>query len=142
MFVKSVDHIGIAVKSIEDTLPFYTKTLGLNCIAMEEVVSEQVRVAFLEAKNVKIELLESTNPTGAISKFIEKRGEGIHHIAFNVHSIEHRIDEIKEQGFRMLNDIPKQGAAGAMVAFMHPKSSHGVLYEFCEKKPLEGTGSD
>lgn len=139
--MKTVDHIGVAVKSIENALPFYADVLKLNCLAIEEVPSEQVKVAFLDAKNVKIELLESTNPNSAISKFIEKRGEGIHHIAFNVASIEERIKEIKSQGVQMINDAPKQGAGGALVAFLHPKSSHGVLYELCQK-PLEGNSSD
>ena len=135
--MKKVDHIGIAVKSLDATLPFYTDILGFTCTAIEEVASEYVRVAFLDANNVKIELLESLNPQSAIAKFIEKRGEGIHHIAFGVESIESRIEELKQKGIRMINDSPKQGAGGAMVAFMHPKSGQGVLYELCEKKPLE-----
>ncbi|CAM3959164.1 methylmalonyl-CoA epimerase [Lederbergia lenta] len=140
--MQSVNHIGIAVKSLEATLPFYTNVLGLKCIAIEVVQAEQVKIAFLDAGNVKIELLEPTNSRSAISKFIAKRGEGIHHVAFNVQSIDSRINEMKEQGIHMLNDFPKKGAGGAMVAFMHPKSSHGVLYEFCEKKPLGEMDSD
>ncbi|MCM3111501.1 methylmalonyl-CoA epimerase [Lederbergia lenta] len=140
--MQSVNHIGIAVKSLEATLPFYIDVLGLKCIAIEVVQAEQVKIAFLDAGNVKIELLEPTNSRSAISKFIAKRGEGIHHVAFNVQSIDSRINEMKEQGIHMLNDFPKKGAGGAMVAFMHPKSSHGVLYEFCEKKPLGEMDSD
>lgn len=139
--MKNVDHIGIAVISLEETLPFYTESLGLTCLAIEEVTSEQVRVAFIDANNVKIELLEPMHPDSAISKFIEKRGEGIHHIAFRVESIESRIEELKNKGIRMIQDVPKQGAGGAMVAFMHPKSGHGVLYELCEKKHPEESGS-
>lgn len=131
---KKVDHIGIAVKSLEETLPFYTETLGLECLGIEEVTSERVRVAFVDARNVKIELLEALQPESAIAKFIEKRGEGIHHVAFGVTSIQERIDELKDKGVQMLNDLPKPGAGGAHVAFMHPRSAHGVLYELCEKK--------
>ncbi len=98
--MKKVDHIGIAVKSLDATLPFYTDILGFTCTAIEEVASEYVRVAFIDANNVKIELLESLNPQSAIAKFIEKRGEGIHHIAFGVESIESRIEELKQKGIR------------------------------------------
>ncbi|MBS4176413.1 methylmalonyl-CoA epimerase [Lederbergia citrea] len=139
--MNKVDHIGIAVKSLEETLPFYTNVLGLTCLAIEIVPTENVRVAFLDANNVKIELLEATSPNSPIAKYVDKRGEGIHHIAFNVTSIESRIHELKEKGIRMLNEVPKQGAGDAMVAFMHPKSGHGVLYELCEK-PLEEENSD
>lgn len=136
--MKKVDHIGIAVRSLEETLPFYTNNLGLACIAIEEVLSERVKVAFLDATNIRIELLEPTDSNSAIAKFIEKRGEGIHHIAFQVDSIEKRISEFKINGIRMLNEVPKEGAAGAMIAFIHPKSAHGVLYEICEKKATGG----
>jgi len=131
--MKGIDHIGIAVKSIETALPFYIESLGLKCMAVEVVETEGVRVAFLDANNVKIELLEPLNNEGPVFKFIEKRGEGIHHIAFGVQSIEERISELKEKGVRMLNDVPKEGAGQSLVAFMHPKSGHGVLYELCEK---------
>ncbi|HBZ08591.1 MAG TPA: methylmalonyl-CoA epimerase [Bacillus bacterium] len=135
--MKKVDHIGIAVKSIDEALVFYTETLGFHCIDIEEVQSQQVRVAFIDANNVKIELLESLNENGPISKFIEKRGEGIHHIAFGVHSIQERISELKEKGIRMVNEIPREGAGQSRVAFMHPKSGHGVLFELCEKLHME-----
>jgi len=140
--MKNVDHIGIAVRSLEETLPFYTNDLGLTCLAIENVPSEHVKVAFLDATNVRIELLEPTNPNSSIAKFIERRGEGIHHIAFKVESIEKRITDFKNKGIQMLNEVPKEGAAGAMIAFIHPKSSHGVLYEICEKKPLKENDSD
>ncbi|MCR2820326.1 methylmalonyl-CoA epimerase [Lederbergia panacisoli] len=140
--MKNVDHIGIAVQSLEETLPFYTTKLGLTCIAIEDVPSEHVKVAFLYATNVRIELLEPTDSNSAIAKFIEKRGEGIHHIAFKVDSIEKRISNLKNNGIEMLNEVPKEGAAGAMIAFLHPKSAHGVLYEICEKKPLEENDGD
>lgn len=132
--MKKVDHIGIAVHSIEDVLPFYTETLPFKCLHIEEVLSENVRVAFIDAGNVKVELLEPLNESSAIATFLEKRGQGIHHVAFGVDNIQSRIDELKEKGVRMIQDIPKPGAGGAQVAFLHPKSGHGVLYELCEKK--------
>jgi len=135
--IKKVDHIGIAVKSLDKTLPFYTEVLQLPLLGIEEVVSEKVRVAFLKAGETKLELLEPLNEESAIAKYIENRGEGIHHVALGVDSIEERIREIKEKGIRMINEEPKTGAGGALVAFMHPKSTEGILYELCEKKGLE-----
>jgi methylmalonyl-CoA/ethylmalonyl-CoA epimerase len=132
-----VDHIGIAVKSIEDTIPYYTETLGLNLLHIEEVGTESVRVAFIDAGNVKLELLEPMSTESAIHSFIEKKGEGIHHIAFGVEGIESRMKELREKGIRILNEQPKPGAGGAKVAFLHPKSSFGVLYELCDKSGLK-----
>lgn len=132
--MKKVDHIGIAVRSIEDALPFYSEQLGLKCLAIEAVESQKVKVAFIDAHNVKIELLEPLQNDGPIATFLEKRGEGIHHIAFGVHSIRERIDDLKEKGIRMIDESPRRGAGGALVAFMHPQSAHGVLYELCEKE--------
>lgn len=132
--MKNIDHIGIAVRSLEETLPFYTDILGFTCLGIEEVASENVRVAFIDANNVKIELLEALNEESAIAKFIEKRGEGIQHIAFGVDSIEERIATLKNNDVRMIHDVPKRGAGGAKVAFMHPRSSYGVLYELCERE--------
>jgi len=140
--MKNVDHIGIAVRSLEESLPFYENVLGFTCSAIENVASEHVKVAFLDAINVRIELLEPTNSNSAIAKFIEKRGEGIHHIALKVDSIENRISDLKNNGIQMLNEVPKEGAGGALIAFLHPKSAHGVLYEICEKKPLKENDSD
>ena len=136
--IKKVDHIGIAVKSLEETLPFYTDVLKLPLIGIEVVESEKLKVAFLQAGEAKIELLEALSEESTIAKFIEKRGEGIHHVALGVDSIEERIMEMKEQGIRMLSDEPKIGAGGAHVAFMHPKSASGVLVELCEKKGKMG----
>jgi methylmalonyl-CoA/ethylmalonyl-CoA epimerase len=136
--IKKVDHIGIAVRSITETLPFYTEVLRLPFLGMEEVESEQIRVAFLQAGETKLELLEPLSEESSVAKFIEKRGEGMHHIALGVESIEVRIKEIKEKGIRMIQDQPKLGAGGAHVAFMHPKSASGVLYELCEKKGKKG----
>ena len=137
MGVKKIDHVGIAVKSIEDVLPFYVETLNLPLLGVEEVESEKVKVAFLQVGESKIELLEPTSPDSPIAKFIEKRGEGIHHVALGVDDIEGRIAELKANGIQMINDQPKIGAGGAHVAFMHPKSTGGVLYELCEKRGAE-----
>jgi methylmalonyl-CoA/ethylmalonyl-CoA epimerase len=135
--VKKIDHIGIAVKSIEESLPFYIDTLKLSLEGMEEVESEKVKVAFIRIGESKIELLEPTSEDSPIAGFIQKRGEGIHHIALGVSSIEERIKEIKEKGIRMIHEQPKPGAGGAMIAFMHPKSTGGVLFELCEKQKKE-----
>lgn len=132
--MKKVDHIGIAVRDLNAVLPYYTDTLGLPLLKIEEVVSQKVRVAFIDAGNVKLELLEPMDNESAIFKFLEKKGEGIHHIAFGVVDIEQRMEELREKGVRLLSDEPNPGAGGAMVAFLHPKSSNGVLYELCEKE--------
>nr|WP_263325811.1 methylmalonyl-CoA epimerase [Neobacillus sp. Marseille-Q6967] len=132
--IKKVDHIGIAVRSLETALPFYTDVLKLPLLGIEEVESQKVKVAFLKAGETKLELLEPTSESSTIASFIEKRGEGIHHVALGVESIEARISEMKEQGIRMIDDQPRLGAGGAHIAFMHPKSTAGVLYELCEKK--------
>lgn len=131
--MKKVDHIGIAVRNLDDVIPYYTETLGCPLLKIEEVESERVRVAFIDAGNIKLELLEPMDDSSAIFKFLEKKGEGIHHIAFGVENIEQRMDELREKGVRLLNEQPKKGAGGALVAFMHPKSSNGVLYEMCQK---------
>ncbi|MCZ8537985.1 methylmalonyl-CoA epimerase [Paenisporosarcina quisquiliarum] len=136
--MKKVDHIGIAVKNLDETIPYYTETLGLKVLKIEEVTSESVRVAFIDAGNVKLELLEPMSEQSAIHSFIEKKGEGIHHIAFGVEGIEERMNELREKGVRILNEQPKIGAGGAQVAFLHPKSSYGVLYELCDKSGLKG----
>ncbi|QTD41751.1 methylmalonyl-CoA epimerase [Sporosarcina sp. Te-1] len=131
--MKKVDHIGIAVKSMEEALDYYIHTLGLELLGIEEVPSQQVKVAFLDAGNIKLELLEPTGEDGAVAKFISTRGEGIHHVAFGVTDIRSSMAELKEKGIRLLSDDPKPGAGGAEVAFLHPKSSFGVLYELCDK---------
>ncbi len=135
--LKKVDHIGIAVKNLDETIPYYIETLGLSVLKIEEVASESVRVAFIDAGNVKLELLEPMSTQSAIHSFIEKKGEGIHHIAFGVEGIEERMKELREKGIRILNEQPKIGAGGAQVAFLHPKSSFGVLYELCDKTGLK-----
>ncbi|MCW1927174.1 methylmalonyl-CoA epimerase [Bhargavaea beijingensis] len=131
--MEKVDHIGIAVKNLDAVLPYYTDTLGIRLMGIEDVPTQGIRVAFLDAGNVKLELLEPASETGAVAKFIEKRGEGVHHIAFGVTGIQERMDDLRENGVRLLSDGPVPGAGGAQVAFMHPKSSYGVLYELCDK---------
>ncbi|MDQ0269361.1 methylmalonyl-CoA/ethylmalonyl-CoA epimerase [Cytobacillus purgationiresistens] len=135
--IKKIDHIGIAVRSLDETLPFYTDILQLPLLGIEEVESEGIRVAFLKAGETKLELLEPQHDQSAVAKFIEKRGEGLHHVALGVDSIQERIDEMKTHGIRMIQDEPKIGAGGAHVAFMHPKSTGSILYELCEKKGLK-----
>jgi methylmalonyl-CoA/ethylmalonyl-CoA epimerase len=135
--IKKVDHIGVAVRSLEEALPFYTDVLRLPLLGVEEVASERVKVAFLQVGEVKIELLEPTSSESPIARFIEKRGEGIHHVALGVDSIQERIGELKEKGIVMIQDKPKKGAHDALVAFMHPKSTGSVLYELCERKERE-----
>lgn len=131
--LKNVDHIGIAVSNMEQSIEYYVHTLGLTVMAIEEVASQGVKVAFIDAHNVKIELLEPMSDESPIAKFIAKRGEGVHHIAFGVSDIRTRMAELREKGVQLLSEEPKPGAGGAQVAFLHPKSSYGVLYELCEK---------
>lgn len=132
--MKKVDHIGIAVRNLEEVIPYYTETLGCPLLKIEEVASQKVRVAFIDAGNIKLELLEPMDESSPIAKFMEKRGEGIHHIAFGVEDIDSRMAELREKGVQLLSEEAKPGAGGAMVAFLHPNSSNGVLYELCEKQ--------
>ncbi|MDW7667884.1 MAG: methylmalonyl-CoA epimerase [Bacillota bacterium] len=131
--VKKVDHIGIAVKNLEDSLKFYQDTLGLELSGVEVVEEQKVRVAFLPVGDTEVELLESTDPDGPIAKFIEKKGEGIQHIAYKVENIEDAIKEMEDQGVRMIDKTPRYGAGGAKIAFCHPKSTKGVLVELCQR---------
>jgi methylmalonyl-CoA epimerase len=131
---KKIEHIGIAVKSLDEALPFYVEGLKLELKGIEEVETQKVRVAFLTIGEAKLELLEPLSEDSPIAKFIEKKGEGIHHVALAVDNIEARLDELKNNGIRLIHETPVRGAANALVAFLHPKSAHGVLYEFCEKK--------
>lgn len=130
--MKKTDHIGVAVRSIDETLPFYTEMLALTLLKQETVDSQGVKVAFLDAGNIKIELLEPLTPESPIAKFIEKKGEGIHHVAFGVENIDKRMDELKTKGLTFTSEKSKSGAGGAQVAFLHPKQAHGVLYELCD----------
>ncbi|MFC7060557.1 methylmalonyl-CoA epimerase [Halobacillus seohaensis] len=131
---KKISHIGIAVESLELALPFYQNTLGLQIEAVEEVVSEQVRVAFLPIGETKIELLEPTDDRSPIRKFINNKGEGIHHIALEVDNIDKRLQQYKEEGVKLIHDEPKEGAHNSQIAFLHPKAGGGVMYELCQPK--------
>jgi len=134
--MKKIEHIGIAVKDIKSANDTYTKLLNISPYKMEEVASENVITSFFQVGESKIELLEGTDPNSPITKFIEKRGEGVHHIAFEVDNIEEEIARLTKEGFRMIHDEPKDGADNKLIAFLHPKSSNGVLIELCQEKDL------
>ncbi len=132
--ITKIDHLGIAVRSLDETIPFYENALGLKCHGREEVTSQKVRTAFFEAGEVHIELLEPTDPESPIAKFLEKNGEGIHHVAFGTDDIEDQLKKAAGAGARLIHEVPFEGAANKLVAFLHPKSTHGVLTEFCAPK--------
>lgn len=132
MNISHIEHLGIAVISLKDAIPYYESLLGSTCYAIEEVPDQKVRTAFFKVGQTKIELLESTDPEGPIGKFIEKRGQGIHHIAFAVKGIEGAIKEASEKGIQLIDQKPRRGAEGLDIAFLHPKSTFGVLTELCE----------
>lgn len=127
-----VEHIGIAVKTLADSVPLFEKLLNSQCYKTEQVESEKVNTAFFKTGDTKIELLESIDPAGVISKFIEKKGEGLHHIAFEVKDIEAEMERLKNEGFVLLNEKPKHGADNKLVCFLHPKNTNGVLIELCQ----------
>src|SRR5690606_4521110 len=127
-----IEHIGIAVNSLQEAIQYYEKILGLSCYAIEEVKDQKVRTAFFKIGQTKIELLESTSADGPIAKFIEKKGTGLHHIAFAVEGIQDRLDELDKKGVGLIDRQPRKGAEGMSIAFLHPKSTHGVLTELCE----------
>lgn len=129
-----VEHIGIAVKKLADSIPLFEKLLNAPCYKTEEVESEKVMTAFFRQGETKIELLESVNADGVIARFIEKKGEGLHHIAFEVDDIEKEIERLKKEGFVFLSDKPKDGADNKLVCFLHPKQTNGVLIELCMEK--------
>jgi methylmalonyl-CoA/ethylmalonyl-CoA epimerase len=131
--VQKVDHIGIAVKDLEESLKFYEAALGLKAVGTEVVAEQKVRVAFLPTGDSEIELLEATSEDSPIAKFIEKNGEGVQHIAYRVESVEAAIEKMKEKGIRMIDEKPRYGAGGAKIAFCHPKSTGGVLIELCQR---------
>jgi methylmalonyl-CoA mutase C-terminal domain/subunit len=135
---KKIAHIGIAVKRLEDVLPFYTEQLGLPLIGTEVVESEQVRIAFLGIGESRLELLEPLGPVSPIAKFLEKRGEGIHHIALDVDDITERLARLKENGVPLIHETPKTGAHEAQIAFLHPKAAGGVLFELCQYPAAKG----
>lgn len=129
---KQIEHIGIAVRNLEESVKFYTDLIGLKLLGYETVESEKVRVAFLEIGETRLELLEATSPDSPIAQFIEKKGEGIHHIALQVDNAVERLDGLKAKGIKLIHEVPKEGAHGNLVAFLHPKSTNGVLLELCQ----------
>jgi methylmalonyl-CoA/ethylmalonyl-CoA epimerase len=135
--MNKIEHIGIAVKNLEEANKTYKAILGVASYKTEKVESEGVDTSFFKIGDSKIELLAATNPESPIAKFLEKRGEGVHHLAFNVEDIQSEIERLKGEGFILLNDFPKSGADNKLVAFMHPKSASGVLVELCQEKVAE-----
>jgi len=127
-----IEHLGIAVASLEVAIPFYEKLLGTSCYSIEEVPEQKVKTAFFRIGQTKIELLESTDPEGPIGKFIENKGPGVHHVAFNVDGLQATLEETEANGIRLIDKTPRQGAEGLNIAFLHPKSTLGVLMELCE----------
>jgi methylmalonyl-CoA/ethylmalonyl-CoA epimerase len=134
MIPEYIEHIGIAVKNLDAAIAYYEDVLGLKCYAIEEIEDQKVKTAFFKVGQTKIELLESTDTNGPIGKFIEKKGEGVHHIAFNVKNLPEKLKEISNKGVQLIDETPKKGAEGLDIAFLHPKSTFGVLTEFCERK--------
>jgi len=131
--IEKIDHIGIAVKSVKETGELLSNILGLK-VTGEEIVEEQkVKIAFLPLGDSELELLESTSPEGPIARFIEKKGEGIQHIAFRVNNIEEVLEKLEKEGVRLIDEKPRYGAGGAKIAFLHPKSTNGILVELCER---------
>lgn len=131
--MQKVEHIGIAVKSLAHSVPLFEKLLNTNCYKTEQVTSEKVNTAFFRQGETKIELLESTDPDGVIARFIEKKGEGMHHIAFDVTDIEAEMERLKNEGFTLLYDKPRKGADNKLVCFLHPKTTNGILIELCQE---------
>jgi methylmalonyl-CoA/ethylmalonyl-CoA epimerase len=134
MNLSHIEHIGIAVKSIDEAKKYYEDVFGLKCYAIEEVKDQKVKTAFFKLGDTKIELLEPTDPEGPVGKFIEKKGEGIHHIAFAVKNIEENLCELENKGINLIDKTARKGAEGLDIAFLHPKSTFGVLTEICEDK--------
>jgi len=134
MDLTHIEHIGIAVKSLETSIPYWEKVFGLSCYAIEEVADQRVKTAFFMVGQTKIELLESTDPEGPIGKFIEKKGEGIHHLAFAVKDVDHALAETEANGILLIDKASRKGAEGMSIGFLHPKSTFGVLTELCENK--------
>lgn len=132
MNIDHIEHIGIAVKSLEQGIRYYEDVLGLKCYAIEEIPDQKVKTAFFKIGQTKLELLESTDPEGSIGKFIANRGEGIHHIAFATKGLQENLDELSAKGLRLIDKNPRKGAEGLDIAFLHPKATLGVLTELCE----------
>lgn len=132
--IKKIDHIGIAVKDINEAIKLYEGLLGLKITDTEVVEEQKVKVAFFPTGDSEVELLQSTTPDGPIARYIEKNGEGVQHIAFRVDNLEEKLEELKSKGVRLIDEKPRRGAGGAMIAFLHPKSTFGTLIELCERK--------
>lgn len=132
--LRKIEHLGIAVKSIKESIKTYETLLGATCYKMEEVVSEGVKTAFIQIGESKIELLEATNPDSPIAKYLEKKGPGIHHIAFDLEDISAEIKRLTNEGFTMIHESPKDGADNKLIAFLHPKSTESILVELCQEK--------
>lgn len=134
MDISHIEHIGIAVTSLEEAIPFYENTLGLKCYAVEVVADQKVKTAFFMVGQTKIELLESTDPEGPIGKFIEKKGPGVHHLAFAVDKVNDALTELNEKGVQLIDKTARKGAEGLQIGFLHPKSTLSVLTEICGKE--------
>ena len=134
MNITHIEHIGIAVNSLEEAIPYYEETLGLKCYAIEEVADQKVKTAFFMVGQTKIELLETTDPEGPIGKFLEKKGQGIHHIAFAVKNANESLVELEGKGVQLIDKTSRKGAEGLNIGFLHPKSTMGVLTEVCSKE--------
>ncbi|MBI9040074.1 methylmalonyl-CoA epimerase [Lutibacter sp.] len=134
MNISHIEHIGIAVNNLEESIKYYEEVLGMKCYSIEEVVDQKVKTAFFLVGTTKIELLESTSPDGPIGKFIEKKGQGIHHIAFAVDNATEALKLAEERGVALVDKVSRKGAEGLNIGFLHPKSTHGVLTELCSKK--------
>jgi methylmalonyl-CoA/ethylmalonyl-CoA epimerase len=134
MKIERIEHIGIAVRNLGESIGYFEKTLNLKCYAIEEVPDQKVRTAFFQVGDTKIELLESTDPEGPVGKFIENKGEGVHHIAFAVEDVQEALNAVESGGIRLIDKTPRKGAEGLMIGFLHPRDTHGVLTEFCSAK--------
>ncbi len=132
--LKKIDHVGIAVKSLDEAIDFYEKSFGLRCEGIEEVASQKVKTAFFAIGDVHLELLEPTSPDSPIAKFLESKGPGVHHIAYATDDVQEQLNQASSAGCKLINESPVEGAGGKQVAFLHPKSTFGVLSESCSKK--------
>jgi methylmalonyl-CoA/ethylmalonyl-CoA epimerase len=137
MKITHIEHIGIAVENLEESIKYYENVLGLKCYAIEEVADQKVKTAFFMVGETKIELLESTSSEGPIGKFVEKKGQGMHHIAFAVNDTTEALKTVEKRGVRLIDKSARKGAEGLQIGFLHPKSTHGVLTELCSKNELK-----
>ena len=137
MIISNIEHIGIAVKNLKEAIKMYEDLFGLPCYNIEEISDQKIRTAFFRIGQTKFELLESTDPEGPIGKFIEKKGEGVHHIAFAVENLADTLREVEAKGFQLIDKHPRPGAEGLNIVFLHPKSTGGVLLELCEDRLIK-----